>query len=165
MDGCAGPPSLLSQVPDAPRMTQELRIERTFDCSPSQLWAAWTQPDRFAKWISPFPPDAVVHELDPRPGGKVRFDMIDDEGATFPEEGMFERMDSEKEIVMFQQNAGRTDLLDKHPMRMTARFEREGPRTKMFFTHTGYPDAFPLMDARNGFMACFDQMARVVQQR
>ena len=50
--------------------TQTLRIERVFDCTPDELWDAWTTPEEFARWINPFPGlDAEVPVLEARPGG------------------------------------------------------------------------------------------------
>lgn len=145
--------------------TQTLRIERTFDCSLQDMWNAWTKPTQFARWISPFPGlDAEVHELDVRVGGKVRFTMIAPDGTRYPEEvGVFEVVDEPHEIVQFQSNEGRSDIFAGFPMRMRARFEADGERTRLIFEQTGLPPSFPLDAARGGFGSCFDKLATVVE--
>lgn len=70
-------------------MDKTLRLERTFDATPQEMWDAWTDPDQYAKWFNPSGLDLVVHEFDVRPGGKVRFDMPQPDGNPNPQEGVF----------------------------------------------------------------------------
>lgn len=145
--------------------TQTFRMERTFDARPDEVWAAWTEAEQFAKWISPFGRDAEVPEFDATEGGNVRFVMIDDEGTRYPEEvGTFERLDRPNHLVMFQANDDRDDIFAGFPMRMDVLFEKVGDKTRMRFTHTGYPPNFPIEEARKGFTACFDKLAQVVAE-
>jgi uncharacterized protein YndB with AHSA1/START domain len=67
-----------------------LRVERVFDCTIDEMWAAWTDPKVYAKWLNPAPTmDLVIHEFDVRPGGRIRFDMPQPDGDPNPQEGVF----------------------------------------------------------------------------
>ncbi len=139
--------------------TQTLHVERNFDCSADQLWAAWTVSEQFAKWINPFPGiDAEVPQLDPRLGGRIRFTVVDPEGTRHPEEGIFEALDPPRELVIYQENEGRDDLFDGHPLRMMVRIRPAGDHTALAFEQSGYPADFPLEEAQEGFEACLDKL-------
>ena len=156
----------MTTKPDA--QDEILRMERTFDCTIDQMWAAWTDAEQYAKWISPFPGiDAEVHEFDPRVGGRVHFTMVDAQGKRYPSEvGVFEVLDRPHEIVLYQPaNHERDDVFKGHAQRMKARFERVGPnRTRVLF-ETNLPAGFPLDMARGGFGSCFNKLADVVEAK
>jgi uncharacterized protein YndB with AHSA1/START domain len=35
----------------ASAQTRTFRLERTFDCTPEELWEAWTTAEEFAQWM------------------------------------------------------------------------------------------------------------------
>jgi len=76
-----------------------LTIERTFNATPERLWAFWTEPKKYAKWLNPAPMDLVIHEFDVRVGGKIRFDMPQPDGNKNPQEGVFHKLAPFTEIV------------------------------------------------------------------
>lgn len=138
-----------------------MRLERLFDCTPDEMWAAWTDPQQLAKWISPFPGiDAEIHELDARPGGRIRFTMIDAQGNRYVEdEGVFEIVDPPREIVQFQANEKRDDFFRGHPQRLAARFEPVGAQTRLVLEVSGFPPQMRVEDAASGFGACLNKLA------
>jgi len=77
----------------------QLRLERVFEASPERLWTYWTDPKKYAKWLSPQKADLVIHEFDVRVGGKVRFDMPLDNGQSNPQSGVFHVVDKPKRLV------------------------------------------------------------------
>ncbi|MBO9540549.1 SRPBCC domain-containing protein [bacterium] len=145
------------------RQTQSLHIERLFDCTPEDLWAAWTTPEEFASWICPFPGlDAVVHELDPRPGGRLAFTLVCPDGVRFYEDGVFEVVNRPHELVIYQPHApheNRNDFFAGYPLTIRVQFKAEGDQTRMVFEHSGYPLDTQIDGARNGFRAAFDKLA------
>lgn len=147
--------------------SQTLRMERVFDCSPEEMWAAWTEPRQYAKWISPFPGlDAEVHEMDARPGGRIRFTMVGPDGTRYPEEvGVFEVVDPPRELVQHQANDLRSDVFAGHPMRMRARFDAVPGGTRVVLEVEGLPAAVPHDAARGGFGACFDKLETHLGER
>lgn len=149
-----------AQVPTTPAV----RLERTLDCTPEDLFAAFTRPEMLAKWISPFPGlDAEVHALDPRPGGRISFTMVDPQGNRYPEEhGVFEVV-SPREVVQYQANDKRDDVFRGHPQRIRATFDPVGPgRTRLVVEVYGMPPQIPPESAAQGFGACVDKLASLL---
>ena len=80
----------------------ELSFVRTYAAPRQLVWDAWTDPDQIAQWWGPrgisTPRESI--ELDLRPGGRVRFDMVDDAtGARYPNSGRFLEVEPPARIV------------------------------------------------------------------
>jgi uncharacterized protein YndB with AHSA1/START domain len=80
----------------------ELHLVRTFAAPRQLVWDAWTDPDQLARWWGPrgvsTPRESI--ELDLRPGGRIRFDMVDDAtGARFPNSGTVVAVDPPARLV------------------------------------------------------------------
>ena len=59
-------------------MTEQrtVRIERTYDASPAEVWELWTTADGIESWWGPEGFGVEVLELDVRPGGMMTYSMI-----------------------------------------------------------------------------------------
>src|SRR4051794_12877203 len=55
---------------------QKLVVERTYQATVNELWDLWTTKDGFESWWGPDGFRVEVHEIDPRNGGTLRYDMI-----------------------------------------------------------------------------------------
>jgi uncharacterized protein YndB with AHSA1/START domain len=55
---------------------RRITLERTFRASLEDVWELWTTKDGLESWWGPDGFRVEVHELDLRPGGKLRYDMI-----------------------------------------------------------------------------------------
>ena len=51
----------------------DLMFRRIYAASPARVWAAWTDPARFARWFGPHDATMDPCELDVRPGGRLFF--------------------------------------------------------------------------------------------
>lgn len=76
-------------------MTQPLVIKHWMNCTPEQVWHAWTTPELFCQFISPdglsVPPESVVMEV--VVGGRVEFNMVfDDTGVVNENKGIIVEM-------------------------------------------------------------------------
>jgi uncharacterized protein YndB with AHSA1/START domain len=60
------------------RSKAKVVIERTYRAKIEDVWALWTTKDGFESWWGPQGFRADVHELDARPGGVLRYDMVAD---------------------------------------------------------------------------------------
>ncbi|HVM44795.1 MAG TPA: SRPBCC domain-containing protein [Candidatus Thermoplasmatota archaeon] len=128
--------------------TQTLRLERVYDATPEELWEAWTDPAIYARWFNPFPgKDAIIHEWDPRPGGRIRFSMVGPDGTQYPNEGRFLVLDRPRELVTGEETL-RTRVL----------FEPAHGKTRMIVEQTGLPASVPLDQARAGWGAILDKL-------
>lgn len=132
-----------------------LRLERVFDATPEQMWAAWTDPAQYAKWLNPAPGlDLVIHEWDLREGGRMRFDMPQPDGNLNPQEGVFHVLRPCTKLV--SGNEDKSFLLE-------ADFIPEGARTRLVVHITGVPPDWHAA-ATLGWGACFDKLAIVLQR-
>jgi uncharacterized protein YndB with AHSA1/START domain len=77
--------------------TGKVVIERTYRAPVTTLWELWTTKDGFESWWGPQGFRADVHELDARPGGTLRYDMVADTPETVA--AMLEMGDSESHAV------------------------------------------------------------------
>lgn len=80
----------------------ELEFVRTYNAPRQLVWDAWTDPDQIAQWWGPrgisTPRESI--ELDLRPGGRMRFDMVDDAtGQRYPNSGTVVEVDPPARIV------------------------------------------------------------------
>jgi uncharacterized protein YndB with AHSA1/START domain len=80
----------------------ELEFVRTYAAPRQAVWNAWTDPDLIAQWWGPrgisTPRESI--ELELRPGGRMRFDMVDDAtGMRYPNSGTVLEVDPPARIV------------------------------------------------------------------
>ncbi len=74
-------------------------MSRTFDAPPDEVFEAWTDPQKWAKWFAPEPMTVPKAETDPRPGGRFTFVMRDQEGNDYPSTGEYEQVVKPERIV------------------------------------------------------------------
>ena len=55
------------------RRTHTIRLTRVFDASPTQIFAAWTQPEQVTTWWDAAGDPLAACEIDLRPGGVFKF--------------------------------------------------------------------------------------------
>jgi len=71
-----------------------LRLERTFEATPAELWAALTDPAGIPEWWGPAHHHPRVVEMDVRTGGAWRFELAGGNGAVFGFSGRYLRVDA-----------------------------------------------------------------------
>lgn len=64
-------------------LDREIVLVRVLDASRDAVFAAWTDADAFCEWFGPDGFTCSVREMDVRPGGRARFDMISGDGTVF----------------------------------------------------------------------------------
>lgn len=62
---------------------REIVLVRVIDAPPSAVYAAWVEADSFCEWFGPEGFTCTVHEMDVRPGGRARFDMVAPDGTIY----------------------------------------------------------------------------------
>lgn len=55
---------------------QKIVVVRTYRATLADVWNLWTTKEGFESWWGPQGFRAEVHELDARPGGALRYDMV-----------------------------------------------------------------------------------------
>ena len=62
-------------------MANEFVISHVFKALPEKLWAAWTEPDKLARWFGPKGTETTVVTADIRTGGMLHCHMVHPGGA------------------------------------------------------------------------------------
>lgn len=62
---------------------REIVLVRVLDASREAVFAAWTNADDFCQWFGPDGFSCTVREMDVRPGGRARFDMVAPDGTNY----------------------------------------------------------------------------------
>jgi uncharacterized protein YndB with AHSA1/START domain len=113
--------------------TREIEITRMYDAPREQVWKAWTEPDRIARWWGKrgwsTPRSSVT--LDVRPGGVFRLNSISDaDGREMPldavyvevaepERLVFARGDERSTVTFADLGDGRTEMTFRTTMEAT----------------------------------------------
>ena len=79
-------------------MTATLTLRRAFGVPRERVYAAWTDPALFAKWIGPVGIPCTLLDMNPTEGGTFRLDMHLPEGRTIHVAGRFIRLDPPNRI-------------------------------------------------------------------
>lgn len=70
-------------APDVWSLDREIVLVRVIDAPPAAVFAAWVEADRFCAWFGPDGFTCQVREMDVRPGGRARFDMVAADGTAY----------------------------------------------------------------------------------
>lgn len=79
--------------------TYTLTAEVTTDATPEQIWAAWNDPQKVAKWWGPAGFKSTVEELDVREGGKMRIVMHGPDGTDYPNVYVFNEIHAPSQLT------------------------------------------------------------------
>ncbi|MBV8619295.1 MAG: SRPBCC domain-containing protein [Curvibacter sp.] len=76
------------------------KTSRAFQASAATVFAAFSAPERLARWWGPDGFSNTFEVFEFRNGGHWRFTMHGPDGARYPNEAVFERIDAEREVVL-----------------------------------------------------------------
>ncbi|MER5319261.1 SRPBCC family protein [Streptosporangium roseum] len=140
--------------------TAEYEIVRDFAAQREQVYAAWTRPERFARWFGPrmftTPADRVV--LDVRPGGTWRATLVGEEGFEVTLQGVYREIAGPGRLVF---TTGDPDSPGDGPASVATLTleECEGGTTMRFHQFGVNTDAEHAEQARAGWLEFFDRLA------
>ncbi|MDF5751385.1 SRPBCC domain-containing protein [Spongiactinospora sp. TRM90649] len=138
----------------------EYEIARDFAAvPPEQVYAAWTRPERLARWFGPriftTPPDRVV--LDPRPGGSWQATMLGEDGFEVTLGGVYREAVPPARLVFTTGDPD--DPGDAPASVVTVTLEERPDGTAMRFHQFGInTTAEHAEQARAGWMEFFDRL-------
>ncbi|MGC2503888.1 MAG: SRPBCC domain-containing protein, partial [Silvibacterium sp.] len=103
-------------------------LEREFDAPRELVFAAWTDPERLARWWGPKMFSNPVCRVDARAGGEIYVDMKGPDGTVYPMSGRFVEVTSPKRLVFTTEAL---DAAGKAMFRMlhTVEFREKGMKT------------------------------------
>jgi uncharacterized protein YndB with AHSA1/START domain len=73
---------------------REIVLGRVIDAPRSLVYAAWTDPEQVQEWFGPAGMAIETREIDLRPGGVWRFDMVTSDGTRYDNRMVFLRMEA-----------------------------------------------------------------------
>lgn len=75
-------------------LDREIVLARVIDAPRSLVYAAWTDPGQIQEWFGPEGWTIESREIDLRPGGMWRFDMVAPDGTRYGNRMVFLRMEA-----------------------------------------------------------------------
>jgi uncharacterized protein YndB with AHSA1/START domain len=131
-----------------------LRIERSFDASPEQVFDAWTNPEVLRRWWAAHPEGSTpVAEVDLRAGGRYRLSMEGPDGTRHTVGGEYHEVQRPSRLVyswQWELDSGEPG----HISTVTVSFAEQGGRTHVVLEHAGLPDADSRDRHAQGWSAC-----------
>jgi len=135
---------------------------RVFDAPRELVYKAWTDPQQLGQWFPPKDFTSPRCEVDPRPGGIFRCDMMGPDGAMFVGKGLFrEVVPNERLVFTF---AGEEAV--PPAILVTVLFEAQGNKTKLTMQQTAatvadYEDLLKL-GVTEGMNQSFDKLEELL---
>ncbi|MGF9691537.1 SRPBCC family protein [Rhizobium sp. 0TCS1.26] len=115
------PNNLQSPWRDWP-LDREIVITRVIDAPRSLVYAAWADPDQIGRWFGPDGLAIETREIDLRPGGVWRFDMVGDDGTRYTNRMRFLRME---DAALIEVEHGSDEEDDPGTFRMLITFDEQ----------------------------------------
>jgi uncharacterized protein YndB with AHSA1/START domain len=133
-----------------------LRLERTYEASPEEVFDAWTNPEVLRRWWKVNPEGSTpIAEVDLRVGGRYRLSMEDPTGTTHTVGGEYQEVSRPKRLVYswcWEQDNGQPD----HVSTVTVEFHADGEHTNLVLEHTGLASSESRDQHAHGWNACLD---------
>ncbi len=136
-----------------------LRLERTFDASPEDVFDAWTDPEVMRRWLHVAPDwDTPVAEVDLRVGGEVRIVMRRPDGSEAGARGEYVLIDRPHRLVMHWT----FDLDPSNEQLIELSFSASGDATTVLMVNSGISTDERRKSQDHGWRGCLDELQRVL---
>jgi uncharacterized protein YndB with AHSA1/START domain len=141
-----------------------LRLERTFEASPEEVFDAWTSPEVLRRWWATDPAGSTpVADVDLRVGGGYRLTMQEADGRTRHTVRGEYREIVRPERLVYTWSWEEEDGSVGHVSTVTVRFRGDGERTTVLLEHAGLPSEASRDNHGAGWRACLENLqARVL---
>ncbi|AMN43100.1 SRPBCC family protein [Rhodoplanes sp. Z2-YC6860] len=103
-------------------LDREIVLSRVIDAPRSLVYAAWTDPDQIQEWFGPEGMAIETKEIDLKPGGVWRFDMVVAGGPRYSNRMVFLRMEAP---ALIEVEHGSDQDNDPGRFRMLVTFEEQ----------------------------------------
>ncbi|MEU5860910.1 MULTISPECIES: SRPBCC family protein [unclassified Nonomuraea] len=143
--------------------TAQYEIVRTFDAPREDVYAAWTEPERFSRWFGPRMLTTPVGRitLDARPGGRWRATLVGEDGFEATLEGSYREVQAPARLVF---TTGDPDNPGDGPASVVTLdlLDRDGGTEMRFHQFGVNTDQAHADQARAGWDEFFDRLAEHV---
>ena len=141
-----------------PVADDELEIVRTFDAPAATLFAAWTRPEHFARWIGPEGFDCPEVSIDLRVGGTYRATIRSEERGWNRFGGVYREIEPNRRLVFTfsWDNDGQSHGVETL---VTVTFEERDGRTVQTLHQRGFANIERRDSHVGGWTSCLDKLA------
>jgi uncharacterized protein YndB with AHSA1/START domain len=145
---------------NAPAQSPSLIVRQEVAAPPTELFDAWLDPDKLAKWMRP--EDEIRSNItnDPRVGGEFEILMQTPRGD-FPHTGAYQLIDRPKRLA-FTWNS---DSAGSRNSLVTLHFNPAGRGTEVVLTHENLPSREEADNHRKGWTRVLGQMSQVYAKK
>ena len=141
-------------------LAQVVRIERTFDASPDEVFDAWTSPEVMRRWFHVRPDwETPVAAVDLRVGGTVHIVMRRPDGSESEARGEFTVIDRPRRLQMtwtFYDEPSNQQLLELS-------FSDSGGATTVLLINSRISTDERRDRQESGWTGCLDQLERLLE--
>lgn len=147
----------------SPATETTLRLTRTLQAAPKEVFRAWTEREALKSWFSPSPDfETTVHDLNVRPGGRYRVEMKSPEGEVHIVAGTYREVSPPRRLVHTWRWEGKSSLEGADTVVTLDFHARPDGGTDLVLTHENFPSATALEEHNKGWNGCLDRLTRYV---
>ena len=137
-----------------------LTLKRRLNAPPPKVWAAWTDPEKIARWFGPAQTrdGSVRAELDVRVGGHFRASFNTDDGEYHEVGGVYREVVPNQRLVFswaWHSTPERESLV-------TVTLKPDGAGTLLTLSHEKFFDQAAADGHRNGWIGSLDRLEKFV---
>jgi uncharacterized protein YndB with AHSA1/START domain len=127
----------------------ELQLTRIVPAPVDEVYRAWTDPEVMVRWWAP-PDRTLAHaEIDARPGGSYRLEMVGGDGGRYVIAGEYVDVDPPHRLSFtWRFEVGGPGPEESH---VTVELRPFGEHTELVLTHGGFPDIETAVPYRGGW--------------
>jgi uncharacterized protein YndB with AHSA1/START domain len=145
-------------TPAPARAATPLRVTRTFPASRERVFRAWTDPQVLACWFAPSDDfQTSVFELDLRPGGRYRIEMLQG-GTPHRVAGTYVEIHPPEKLAFTWKWENET--AHAHESLVTLEFFDRDGSTELVLTHDRIADAASRDEHNKGWIGCLDRLGK-----
>ncbi|MBM3649092.1 MAG: SRPBCC domain-containing protein [Alphaproteobacteria bacterium] len=145
----------VSAVPD----DRTLHMVHVFDASPGRVFAAWTEPERFAEWFGPPGLKCLHCRFDLQVGGT--WELVGERaGGRHTVSGKYLEIDPPRRLsfTWAWHQSGDLAAPREHETMITLQFNAVGARTELTLTQRRFRDATGASNHREGWAGSFTKL-------
>ncbi len=138
-------------------MSRSLVITREFLFSPSEIFDAWTRPDRVRYWLAPKPSWSTSFSNTASTGGPCHLEMINPDGLNHTVEGHYLQLVSNQRIAM----TWRSIVVPQSVVLIELTPSVNG--TTLTLSHDGLTNSEVIQHHLSGWTGCLNQLGAHLQ--
>lgn len=144
---------------------QVLRIQRSFDADPTELFACFTQADHLAKWFGPEGVSCRNVQVDAKIGGSYQLEMVNPDGSKIGLVGKFLHLEAPTSIQMTWRWVREEEVEPGEETLVTIRLSPIGSGTLLKLTHERFADGPERDNHEQGWSSSLDCLEKLLHPR